>query len=141
MRLTEVRKRDTFKGLAMTKTLAAAIALAFLGMFLVFGCARPRLTDQVGFGVWAADKELWDEAIFRWQKVLVQDPQSVAAHNNLAVAYEKKRLWEDARKEYETALKLAPDNPWVKLNFKNFKDNLAPGEPDQKGKAPKDEKK
>jgi len=141
MRLTEARKKGTFKKGSMSKTSAAGIALAFVGLSLVFGCAGPRLADQVGFGVWAADKELWDEAVFRWQKVLVQDPQSVAAHNNLAVAYEKKRLWEDARKEYETALKLAPDNPWVKLNFKNFKDNLAPGEPGQKGKAPKDEKK
>lgn len=140
MRLTEVRKRDTFKGLAMTKTLAAAIALAFLGMFLVFGCARPRLTDQVGFGVWAANNELWEEAIFRWKKVLSQDPQSVAAHNNLAVAYEKKGLWEEARKEYEAALKLDPDNSWVKRNFKSFQENLEPGKPSQKEKAAQDEK-
>jgi tetratricopeptide (TPR) repeat protein len=125
----------------MSKTSAAAIALAFLGMFLVFGCAGPRLADQVGFGVWAADNDLWEEAIFRWKKVLGQDPRSVAAHNNLAVAYEKKGLWEEARKEYETALRLAPDNPWVKLNFKKFKENLEPGKPGQKDKSAQDEKK
>jgi len=125
----------------MSKSFAAEIVLAFMGLSLVFGCAGPRHANQIGFGIWAADEDLWDEAIFRWQKVLAQDPQSVAAHNNLAVAYEKKGRWEDARKEYQTALKLAPDNAWVKLNFKNFKDNLEPGEPRQRGKAPKDEKK
>lgn len=125
----------------MSKISPAAIVLAFLGMSLVCGCAGPRLVDQVAFGVWAADKDLWDEAIFRWKKVVGQDPLSVAAHNNLAVAYEKKGLWEEARKEYETALRLAPDNPYVKLNFKNFKDNLEPGKPDRKDKPLQDEKK
>jgi tetratricopeptide (TPR) repeat protein len=119
----------------------AAIALAFAGLSLAFGCAGPRLSDQIGFGIWAADNELWDEAIFRWKKVLEQNPQSVAAHNNLAVAYEKKGRWEEARKEYEAALRLAPDNAWVKANFKNFKDNLEPEKPEKKDKAVQDEKK
>ena len=125
----------------MPKTSAAATVLALLGISLVFGCAGPRLTDQVGFGVWAANNELWEEAIFRWKKVLAQDPRSVAAHNNLAVAYEKKGLWEEARKEYEAALKLAPDNPWVKRNFKRFQENLEPEKPGQQEKAAPDEKK
>jgi tetratricopeptide (TPR) repeat protein len=141
VRLTEARKKGTFKTNVMPKTTAPGIALACLGLSLVFGCAGPRLSDQVGFGIWAAHQELWNEAIFRWQKAVAQNPRSVAAHNNLAVAYEKKGRWEEARKEYETALKLAPDNPWVKLNFKNFKDNLEPGESGKKAKAPPDEKK
>jgi tetratricopeptide (TPR) repeat protein len=141
VRLTGALKKGTFKINVMSKTTASGIVLACLGLGLVFGCAGPRLSDQIGFGIWAADKELWDEAIFRWQKVLAQNPQSVAAHNNLAVAYEKKGLWEEARKEYETALKLAPNNAWVKLNFKNFKNNLEPGEAEPKEKAPRDEKK
>jgi tetratricopeptide (TPR) repeat protein len=141
MRLTEVPKKDNFKSWLMPKTYAAAIILALVGMFLVFSCAGPRLTDQIGFGVWAANHELWDEAIFRWQKVLAQNPNSAAAHNNLAVAYEKKGLWEEARKEYEAALKLAPDNPWIKRNFKNFQENLEPGKPGQKEEGEQDEKK
>jgi Flp pilus assembly protein TadD len=125
----------------MSKTALAAVALAFAALTLAFGCAGPRLADQVGFGIWAADNDLWDEAIFRWKKVLDQDPQSVAAHNNLAVAYEKKGRWEEARKEYEAALKLAPDNPWVRLNLKNFKENLEPEKLEPKDKAARDEKK
>jgi tetratricopeptide (TPR) repeat protein len=125
----------------MSKTTLRVIAPVLLGISLAFGCAGPRLADQVRFGIWAADNDLWDEAIFRWKKALAQDPQSVAAHNNLAVAYEKKALWEEARKEYEAALKLEPGNPWVKLNFKNYKDNLEPEKSDRKEKGAQDEKK
>jgi tetratricopeptide (TPR) repeat protein len=141
MRLTEVRKKATFKVPAMSKTLTASIALAFLGMSLVSSCTGPRIKDQVEFGVWAAENELWEEAIFRWKKVLARDPQSLAAHNNLAVAYEKKGLWEEARKEYEAALKLAPDNSWVKRNFRKFEENFQPGPPGPEAKAAHDEKK
>lgn len=97
--------------------------------------------DQIGFGIWAADRDLWDEAIFRWKKVLAQEPRSVAAHNNLAVAYEKKGLWEEARKEYEAALKLDPDNPWVKFNHEKFRNNLEPDKKDKEEEADKGEKK
>jgi len=124
----------------VSKTTLWIIPLALLAVSLISGCAGPRLADQVGFGVWAADHDLWDEAIFRWKKVIGQDPGSAAAHNNLAVAFEKKGLWEEARKEYETAIKLAPGNPWVKLNFQNFKDNLEPGKSEKKNRAEQDEK-
>jgi tetratricopeptide (TPR) repeat protein len=124
----------------MSKTALAASVLVFAGLALASACAGPRLADQVGFGIWAADQDLWDEAIFRWKKVLDQNPQSVAAHNNLAVAYEKKGRWEEAREEYEAALKLAPDNPWVKLNFKNFRENLDPEKLEPKDKPARDEK-
>ncbi len=113
----------------MSKSVLVGIGSALLGIALVFGCARTQLTDQIGFGIWAAEQDLWDEAIFRWKKVLARDPRSVAAHNNLAVAYEKKGLWEEARKEYEAAMKLAPDNRWVKFNYDNFQGHL---EPDRK---------
>jgi Tfp pilus assembly protein PilF len=125
----------------MSKTTLGAIALAWLGISLLSSCATTHQGVQIRFGIWAAENELWDEAIFRWKKVLDQDPRSAAAHNNLAVAYEKKGLWDEARKEYETALKLAPENPWVKLNFKNFKENLEPGESSRKDKKAEDEKK
>jgi tetratricopeptide (TPR) repeat protein len=125
----------------MSKPTWRGIAAALLGIALVFGCAGPRLSDQVGFGIWAANRDLWDEAIFRWKKVLTQEPRSVAAHNNLAVAYEKKALWEEARKEYEAALKLDPDNPWVKSNYKNLLNNLDPGKNVNEDDSGKGEKK
>ncbi len=46
-------------------------------------------------GVWAAEHDMWDEAIFRWKKALEENPDAAILHNNLAVAYEKKGLWEE----------------------------------------------
>lgn len=128
----------------MPRIIPPGIALAVLSGFFFAGCSFIPKPDQVNFGIWAAEKELWDEAIFRWQKALLIDPGSVAAHNNLAVAYEKKGLWEEARREYEIALKLAPQNSWLKANYQSFKDNLeVTDKAKEKGKkeAEKDEKK
>lgn len=86
-------------------------------------CTRPLLDNQLLFGIQAAQKDLWDEAVFRWKKVILANPKSAAAHNNLAVAYEKKGLWEEAEKEYEIALKLSPENKYIKTNYENFNKN------------------
>jgi len=104
------------------KTLFLLIFFTFL-VILFSSCSRPLLDQQLMFGIDAAHRDLWDEAIFRWQKVIQSKPTSVAAHNNLAVAYERKGLWEEAKKEYEIALKLSPDNSYVKSNYKNFMEN------------------
>jgi Tfp pilus assembly protein PilF len=101
-------------------------------------CSPSRLANQTSFGIWAVERGLWDEAVFRWKKVLAATPNSVAAHNNLAVAYEKKGLWAEARREYEIALKLAPQNTWVKSNFQKFLDNL---DPEKKEKEEKEKTK
>jgi len=128
----------------MLKKTRAALALAVLGGLFFAGCYLIPKPDQVNFGIWAAEKDLWDEAIFRWKKALLLDPGSVAAYNNLAVAYEKKGLWEEARREYEIALKLAPQNSWLKANYESFKDNLEGTDKTkqkEKKEADKDEKK
>lgn len=105
----------------MNKRFTPFILLAAFILVSFLGCRRPLAESQLHFGIEAAQKDLWDEAIFRWKKVLLSNPQSSAAHNNLAVAYEKKGLWEEAKKEYKTALKLAPQNTYIKTNFQNFK--------------------
>jgi len=129
----------------MSESGRAGIVFFFFLLLLGFGCSPPRLSDQTAFGIWAVEKDLWDEAVFRWKKVLAANPDSVAAHNNLAVAYEKKGLWEEARREYETALKLAPQNTWVKSNYQKFQDNMNPDkkekeEPEKKKEKDKGEK-
>jgi Tfp pilus assembly protein PilF len=102
-------------------------------------CSSTLKSNQVQFGVTAAQKGLWDEAIFRWKKEVQSNPGSAAAHNNLAVAYELKGDWDEAKKEYEAALKLSPDNSHIKTNFENFKKNLEAKEEDDTKK--KNEKK
>ena len=84
------------------------------------GCRSPAGRSDIRLGVSASQNDLWDEAIARWTKVVASEPSSAAAHNNLAVAYEKKGLREEARKEYESALRLVPADPYIGDNFKRF---------------------
>lgn len=90
-------------------------------VFLLLGCAGSMPKTQMHFGIKAAQSNLWNEAIFRWKRVLEDNPNSAAAHNNLAVAYEKQGLLEEAEKEYEAAIRIAPNNKYVQSNYDNFK--------------------
>jgi tetratricopeptide (TPR) repeat protein len=119
------------------------VAWAFAGLSaaaICAGCASRPAADQIKFGVWASKQDLWDEAIFRWQRAVRDAPRSAAAHNNLAVAYELKGRFDDALAEYALALKLDPKNESVKSNYSACKENLAPPKnPEEAKKA--DEKK
>jgi Flp pilus assembly protein TadD len=99
--------------------------------FLSTRCAQPPPQSQLDFGILAAQRDLWDEAIFRWKKAVQLDPDSSSAHNNLAVAYEKKGMWEEAEKEYEIALKLSPKNEYIKANHERFKRRMEEGNKDE----------
>jgi tetratricopeptide (TPR) repeat protein len=91
---------------------------------LLVGCGGSLRNNNIRLGFKASEDELWDEALLRWEKAVALAPRSVAAHNDLAVAYEKKGRWEDARKEYEKALELDPANVSVKHNFERFQENM-----------------
>lgn len=105
------------------KALLSLLVILLLSM-VFSACGPATYRNQMLFGIQAAQSKMWDEAIFRWQKVLEQDPDSAAAHNNLGVAYERQGRWEDAEKEYQQALALAPENEFIQANFKNFQVNL-----------------
>lgn len=77
---------------------------------------------QVEFGIGVAQRGLWREAIYRWEKAVVIDPTYAAAHNNLAVAYEHEGMFEEARKTYERALELEPGNTFIQQNYELFKE-------------------
>jgi Tfp pilus assembly protein PilF len=94
-----------------------------LAMYLM-SCTPTLQKSQLNFGIKAAQKDLWEEAIFRWKKVIQNNPSSASAHNNLAVAYEKKGWLEEAEKEYQTALELNPGNEHIQANYNNFKKNI-----------------
>lgn len=98
-------------------------------------CSRAIPESQLKLGIWAANNNLWEEALFRWKKEVAARPGSAATHNNLAVALEKKGQWEAARQEYEAALKLAPDNAQIKTNFQRFKENLESPAKDKEAKG------
>lgn len=106
------------------KVFSLIFLFSILACFFL-SCSHSLHDEQLQFGIQAAQKDLWDEAIFRWKKAIRFHPNSAAAHNNLAVAYEKKGLLEEAKKEYETALRLSPENTRIKSNYQSFKEYYA----------------
>ena len=108
----------------MNKRLIYSFVLTVFIAISSVSCSQPIFEKELKFGIWASQNDLWDEAIYRWKKVLLSNPNSIAAHNNIAIAYEKKGLWEDAKKEYELALKLDPSNTYIKYNYQNFNENI-----------------
>jgi type IV pilus assembly protein PilF len=93
------------------------------------GSASPALADarsdaksQVEFGINVAQRGLWREAIYRWEKATELDPTYAAAFNDLAIAYEHEGQLDKARKAYERALELDPNNAQVRQNYELFKE-------------------
>ena len=94
--------------------------------------ARNDAKEQVAFGINVAQRGLWREAIYRWEKAIEIDPTYAAAHNDLAIAYEHEGQLDKARKAYEKALVLEPNNIQIRQNFELFKeinDRTSPGNP------------
>jgi Flp pilus assembly protein TadD len=105
----------------------AQIVLA--SFVLTLAVAAPALADarndakkQVEFGISVAQRGLWREAIYRWERATQIDPSYAAAYNNLAVAYEHEGEFDKARTAYEKAIELDPENALVKQNFELFKE-------------------
>jgi Tfp pilus assembly protein PilF len=101
--------------LAFALTLAAAAPLRA-------DDARDDAKKQVEFGISVAQRGLWREAIYRWQRAAQIDPSYAAAYNNLAVAYEHEGDFEKARQAYEKAVELEPKNALIKQNYELFKE-------------------
>jgi len=102
---------------------------ALLVGLLVVAAASPLAADarsdakkQVDFGIDVAQKGLWREAIYRWERATEIDPTYAAAHNDLAIAYEHEGELDKARAAYEKALKLEPNNTYIKQNYELFKE-------------------
>jgi Flp pilus assembly protein TadD len=103
------------------------IALGAL-LLLVFGAApgyadnRGDAKAQVEFGIRVAQRGLWREAIYRWERATELDPTYPAAFNNLAVAYEHEGLLDKAKKAYDRAIELDPNNTLIRQNFDLFQE-------------------
>ena len=77
---------------------------------------------QVEFGIKVAQKKLWREAMYRFEKAVELDPTYPAAWNNLAIAYEEQGNFTEANKAYAKAIELDPDNPLIRQNYDLFKE-------------------
>jgi len=82
---------------------------------------RELVGAEMAFGRKAAMSGLWNEAIFRWEKVIEAQPQNPDALNNLAVAYESVGAYDKAGELYERALALDEDSQAIRRNLKRFK--------------------
>src|SRR5882762_8867343 len=98
-------------------------------LFLLSAAAAPLAADarsdakkQVEFGIAVAQRGLWREAIYRWERASQIDPKYAEALNNLAIAYEHEGDLEKARVAYEKALELEPNNALIKQNYELFKE-------------------
>jgi Flp pilus assembly protein TadD len=87
-----------------------------------FADARGDAKSQVEFGISVAQRGLWKEALYRWERAVKIDPTYAAAWNNLAIAYEHEGQFEEARKAYEKAVTLDPENLLIRQNFDLFKE-------------------
>jgi Flp pilus assembly protein TadD len=106
----------------MPLRISALAAIAFLSVSPAFADARSDAKEQVAFGINVAQRGLWREAIYRWEKAIEIDPTYAAAHNDLAIAYEHEGQLDKARKAYEKALELEPNNVQIRQNFELFKE-------------------
>ena len=103
--------------------------LDFLGRLTGAASASPSFADarsdakaQVEFGIHVAQRGLWREAIYRWERAVEIDPKYAAAYNDLAIAYEHEGQLDKARRAYEKALELDPNNSQVRQNYELFKE-------------------
>lgn len=87
-----------------------------------FADARSDAKSQVEFGISVAQRGLWKEAMYRWERAVEIDPTYAAAWNNLAVAYEHEGQFDDARKAYEKAVELEPNNMLIQQNYDLFRE-------------------
>ena len=98
------------------------IGVSVLAAVPAWADARSSAREQVEFGINVAQRGLWREAIYRWEKATQIDPSYAAAYNDLAIGYEHEGQLDKARKAYEKALELDPNNSQVRQNYELFKE-------------------
>lgn len=104
------------------RPLALALLMAVASAPTAWADQRGQAKEQVEFGIQVAQRGLWKEAIYRWERATQLDPSYAAAFNNLAVAYEHEGQLAKAREAYEKALRLEPNNALVRQNYDLFKE-------------------
>src|SRR5215467_6809580 len=104
----------------------AIVLLAFTALLAAaspsFADARRDAKAQVDFGINVAQRGLWREAIYRWEKATQIDPTYAAAFNDLGIGYEHAGDLAKAHKAYEKALELDPNNQQIRQNYELFKE-------------------
>jgi Tfp pilus assembly protein PilF len=106
----------------MSLRVAILICLIFVSGTPVLADARSDAKAQVEFGIEVAQRGLWREATYRWERAIDIDPVYAAAWNNLGIAYEHEGVFDKARDAYEKALDLEPANMMIQQNYDLFRE-------------------
>lgn len=109
-----------WKERAVAAGVMAVVALVFTVPLLAD--RRSEAKAQVQFGIELAQKKLWKEAEFRWEKAVELDPTYPSAWNNLGIAYEQQGKFPEALKAYEKARDLDPKNTYIQQNYDLFRE-------------------
>ncbi len=104
------------------RLLTLAAVLLWISTSTAWADARSDARSQVEFGIAVAQKGLWKEAAYRWERATQLDPNYAAAYNNLAIAYEQQGDFEKAKTAYEKAVELEPNNAMIRQNYDLFKE-------------------
>jgi Flp pilus assembly protein TadD len=102
------------------------LGLALLGLALISAaCAsssQPRVQAkaEMEFGVDAARRAYWQEALFRFERARALDPHDAKVLNNLAVALEALGRYDEALSTYKEALQDSPNNGLIRKNYARF---------------------
>jgi Flp pilus assembly protein TadD len=99
---------------------ASVLLVALLATAPVSADRRSESKSQVEFGIELAQKGLWKEAEFRWEKAVELDPTYASAWNNLGIAYEQQGKFDEAKKAYEKASAIDPKNNFIQQNLDQF---------------------
>jgi tetratricopeptide (TPR) repeat protein len=120
-------------GLALTAMLTVAATLA--------GCGSAGIShgadEQLKFGVRMAQRGLWSEALFRFERAREMSPGNSRVLNNLAVAQEASGRYDEALETYREALWLSPGHSGLAENYARFVEFYESFRPeDEPGAAP-----
>ena len=133
--------------LRVPKPLLQVGLLSLLGLLLAAPSALAKdkpvtAKDEIAFGIRMAERELWSEALFRFQQAEKLGARSAAVYNNMAVAYEALGVFDEAREYYQKALSVDRDSQSLRHNYSRFVEFYqafnSDGEADEDGEGDED---
>jgi Tfp pilus assembly protein PilF len=99
------------------------VVVAVLTISLAAGAAAARANDwedQLEFGAKMAERGLWAEAFFRFERADRLHPNHARTLSNLAVASEALGRFDDAQEYYRRALEIRPSDREIRGNYDRF---------------------